>query len=257
MVVKSREEQDCMATQKGARRMKDHLSCKSGFTTMVIFKALWLLFLHSCGSARLVQALRKAGSSTSARNLQGFTYVSDPVLADYFGGEPGFYHSVASGDPLVDAVIIWTRYTPASIDEEILMEFRMAPTNSDVDFDDLLDPQVNPDLRRGTVLVTSETDFVAKIDVTGLPSNTKFVYSFNTDTEASDVGMTRTAPAPEDGVDELRYAVFSCSNFRTGFFHAYDIASTIEDLDLWIHTGDWIYVSLVLEPKEGKCLLDQ
>lgn len=32
---------------------------------------------------------------------------SQPLLADTFGGEPGFYHSVASGDPLADAVVIW------------------------------------------------------------------------------------------------------------------------------------------------------
>ena len=32
---------------------------------------------------------------------------SEPLLADFFGGKPGFYHSVASGDPLSDRVVIW------------------------------------------------------------------------------------------------------------------------------------------------------
>lgn len=42
------------------------------------------------------------------RQLQGGALEkSKPLLADTFGGEPGFYHSVASGDPLPDAVIIW------------------------------------------------------------------------------------------------------------------------------------------------------
>ena len=37
------------------------------------------------------------------------------------------------------------------------------------------------------------------------------------------------------------YAVFSCAHFANGYFHAYDIASTIKDLDFWIHTGDYVY----------------
>lgn len=170
------------------------------------------------------------------------SFLSEPILADFFDGAPGFYHGVASGDPLFDAVILWTRYTPISVDDEVLLEFRMAEIDPDLSVDDLLDPASNPSLRRGTVRVTSETDFVAKIDVTGLTSNTKYVYSFNTNDEASDVGLTRTAPRPEDGVTELRYALFSCSNYVAGWFHAYDIASTIQDLDLWIHVGDVIYV---------------
>ena len=32
---------------------------------------------------------------------------SQPLLADFFGGDPGFYHSVASGDPIPDGVVIW------------------------------------------------------------------------------------------------------------------------------------------------------
>lgn len=33
--------------------------------------------------------------------------ISLPLLADYFDGTPGFYHSVASGSPQKDRVIIW------------------------------------------------------------------------------------------------------------------------------------------------------
>ena len=37
------------------------------------------------------------------------------IMADTFGGAAGFYHSVASGDPLSNAVILWMRYTPVSV----------------------------------------------------------------------------------------------------------------------------------------------
>jgi hypothetical protein len=37
------------------------------------------------------------------------------------------------------------------------------------------------------------------------------------------------------------YAVFSCAHFSNGYFHPYDVASTIEDLDFWVHVGDYVY----------------
>jgi len=164
------------------------------------------------------------------------------LLAETFGGEPGFYHSVASGDPLPDSVIIWTRYTPVNETEVVTLEFRIAPVDPNLEpIEAHLDPAQNPALRRGTVTVHPESDWIAKIDVTGLTSGTSYVYAFTDGTRGSDVGLTKTAPGPNDDVTELRYAVFSCSNFPNGYFHAYDIASTIESLDLWIHTGDYFY----------------
>jgi hypothetical protein len=50
------------------------------------------------------------------------------AFAEDYGRGTGFYHGVASGDPLHDSVIIWTRYTPAhaSADSDIEIEYRMA-----------------------------------------------------------------------------------------------------------------------------------
>lgn len=176
------------------------------------------------------------------RLSDGDVELSEPLLADAFGGKEGFHHSVASGDPLPDSVIIWTRYTPIKADAAVKLEFRIAPVDEDLKpIEDHLDPGKNPALRRGTVDVVPESDWVAKIDVTGLQSNTQYVYAFTDGTQSSDVGLTRTAPGPQDQVSELRYAVFSCSNFPNGYFHAYDIASTIENLDLWFHVGDYLY----------------
>jgi len=165
----------------------------------------------------------------------------DTLLARYFGGTPGFYHAVASGDPLPDAVIIWTRYTPRLATDEIDLEFRMAEIDPAIAMESLLDPSANPNMKRGVVRVVPNSDWIAKLDVTGLKSNTQYVYAFHDGTVGSEVGLTRTAPAPDQDVQELRYAVFTCAQFWDSFFHGYDIASTIEDLDLWIHTGDAIY----------------
>lgn len=137
-----------------------------------------------------------------------------------------------------------TRYTPVNVDDEIPLEFRMAPVPDGADVDEaaLLDPSQNAaNLIRGTVLVGPDQDWVAKLDMTGLQSGTTYVYCFTDGAQtSSDVGVTRTAPAENAVVENFKYAVFSCARFD-GYFHAYDIASTIDDLDLWIHVGDIIY----------------
>lgn len=135
----------------------------------------------------------------------------------------------------------------------------MAKVNPDLPFEDHLTSN-NPDLKYGLVETDGSTDWVVKLDMTGLEPYTQYVYAFTDGTVTSDVGLTKTAPAADQMVDDVTYAVFSCSNFPNGYFHAYDIgtsggkvhrcyshisfadtASTIEGLDLWIHTGDYLY----------------
>ncbi|CAJ1966872.1 unnamed protein product [Cylindrotheca closterium] len=175
------------------------------------------------------------------RNLQ--TEVSEPILADSFGGEPGFYHGVASGDPLEDRVILWTKYTPISANETVFLELRMAEVTTTIPLEDHLDPDKNDYLWTKTIRAEPGTDYIAKIDVTGLDSNKHYVYAFTDFNIASDVGQTRTAPSADDDEQEMNYCFFSCSNFASGYFHPYDICSTMEDLDFWIHVGDYIYES--------------
>lgn len=173
--------------------------------------------------------------------------ISRPVLADSFEGKPGFYHGVASGDPLPESVIVWTRFTPNNEDDAVALELRMAEVDPALDFEAHLDPAMNADLKMTKILVDASSDFVAKLDVVGLKSNTHYVYAFvaiDEDDEyvvSSQVGQTRTAPAHDDDVEELTYAFFSCSHFSNGYFHPYDVASTIKDLDMWVHVGDYIY----------------
>lgn len=84
--------------------------------------------------------------------------------------------------------------------------------------DTILDPRKNGgNIKSGKVMATPTSDWTIKLDVTGLPSNAHFVYAFfDSAGVSSQVGMTRTAPALTDRVDELNYAVFSCSNWGFG-----------------------------------------
>lgn len=185
-------------------------------------------------------ALQEYSDEASSSNPS--TARSEPLLADSFGGTPGFYHSVASGDPLYDSVIVWTRYTPVNDSDEVTIELRMAMEQDDtVPPESLLDPDANVNLKRATIVVTAEHDWIAKVDVTNLPSGKDFVFCFVQGDTVSDVGQTKTAPPPDANVDALTYAVFSCAHFANGYFHAYDVASTIKDLDFWVHVGDYMY----------------
>jgi len=139
-----------------------------------------------------------------------------------------FQLGVASGDPLPNAVIIWTR-----IDENVgtAVNWQMA---ADADMTDIV--------QSGTVAVSAETDWTVKIDVVGLVPYTTYYYQFSDeDGNLSAVGRTKTAPDGDSEVEELKFGVASCSSIFSGYFNAYARMAERDDLDLVIHLGDYIY----------------
>ena len=57
----------------------------------------------------------------------------------------------------------------------------------------------------------------------------------------SPLGRFKTLPGENAHVEEMNYAVFSCSNYGWGLFNAYDAASREDDLDFALHLGDYYY----------------
>ena len=157
---------------------------------------------------------------------------SDARLPDYqFDGEPGpetlFSHGVASGDPLVDAVVLWSRLSPTA--EEPL----------DVFWEVALDADFGSRVGAGWTATDAGSDYTVKIDAADLAAGTTYYYRFRALGRTSPVGTTRTAP---DGpVDRLRFGLVSCSNYPEGYFHAYRRLADRTDLDAIIHLGDYIY----------------
>lgn len=138
-----------------------------------------------------------------------------------------FSHSVASGDPLADRVILWTRITTASA----------APIA--VDFIVATDGALGQIVRRGQVASDLSRDHTVKVDVDGLQENTTYYYRFSAGGIVSPVGRTRTLPAGDAG--RVRMAVVSCASLAHGFFNAYRRIAERADLDLVVHLGDYIY----------------
>lgn len=134
-----------------------------------------------------------------------------------------------------------TRWTPETAQDEVTIEFRIAKVEEDLAVDDHLDPTKNENLKAVLVKTTGAIDWVVKLDVTGLDAGSSYVYGFvGPNGEASRVGLTKTAPAEDADVEQVQYAVFSCSHFSNGYFHAYDAASTLSELDFWVHVGDYM-----------------
>ncbi len=139
-----------------------------------------------------------------------------------------FYHGVASGEPLTDAVIIWTRVTPENFNMPLPVEYKMAT-------DSLMQNVV----ASGSVLTNANKDFTVKVDVTGLTPDTYYYYEFTALEANSPRGRTKTAP--EEGVDSLRFAVVSCANLEAGYFNVYEAITQRNDIEAVLMLGDYIY----------------
>src|SRR6185436_15167400 len=140
-----------------------------------------------------------------------------------------FAHGVASGDPLPDAVILWTRVTPRGPDtSRISVEWRLA---RDVELTDIV--------AAGSVDTDAEADFTVKLDVGSLEQATTYYYDFQALGVRSRVGRTRTLPRGE--AQRARIAVVCCANYPAGFFNAYRLVAERADLDLVLHLGDYLY----------------
>ncbi|MCJ0980292.1 alkaline phosphatase D family protein [Rhodococcus sp. ARC_M12] len=160
-----------------------------------------------------------------------------PATAFAQGSDRGFLHGVASGDPLPDAIVLWTRLTPtpdatpgSSVGPQVSVTWRISRS---ADMGDVVSS--------GTVATGPDTDHTVKVDVDGLSADTTYFYDFRTSDAASAVGTTRTAPANNADIDAMRFGVVSCSNWESGYFGAYRHLAARGDLDAIVHLGDYIY----------------
>ncbi|MGK6321184.1 alkaline phosphatase D family protein [Sphingomonas sp. DT-204] len=150
-------------------------------------------------------------------------------LAAELLGAKGFTHSVASGEPGPDSMLLWTRYVPAAGDGIVRLDVELA-----------LDRGFTKVVAGGGVRTGAYRDWTVKITVDGLKPGTVYWYRFVApDGAKSPVGRTKTLPA--DNAARFGLAVFSCSNLPIGWFNAYGHAAARSDLDLWLHVGDYVY----------------
>ncbi|TXF90093.1 alkaline phosphatase [Neolewinella aurantiaca] len=183
------------------------------------FPILFVVF-DGCPSVR-------APHSISVLSSGAFMLPQDLLPAAEVGSE-NFPYGIASGDPLADAVIIWSMLDTAAAAKDSLVVWQMSKT---------------PAFKKptsGKLTARTANRFSIKVDVTGLEPDTYYYYRFMNAGRWSETGRTRTLPAKYDAGD-VKLAVVSCNALEWGYMNAFGRISDRNDLNAVVHLGDYIY----------------
>jgi len=150
-------------------------------------------------------------------------------------GDP-FTLGVASGDPLPDAVVIWTRLAPLPYEPLGGMPY----TAATVEWQVATDERFRHVVRSGKAAARPEFSYSVHVDVRGLQPGRTYWYRFRAAGHLSPAGRTRTAPAPGAKVDRLTFAVASCQSWPDGYYTAHRHLAA-ENADAVLFVGDYIY----------------
>ncbi|WP_411992973.1 alkaline phosphatase D family protein [Agarivorans sp. DSG3-1] len=169
----------------------------------------------------LIMSAKGAGAAVVSYGLMGCGSAIEPEIP------VEFTHGVASGDPLADAVILWTRVTPARTGN-IKVAWEIA---TDIDFANIIS--------NGNTTTNASRDYTVKVDAIGLEAGQHYYYRFISAGTLSAIGKTKTLV--QGSPASVKLAVMSCSNYPAGYFNVYDLATQHEDIDAVLHLGDYIY----------------
>ena len=148
-------------------------------------------------------------------------------------GPVSFAHGVASGDPLQDRVILWTRVTAPGAKLPVGVRWDVA---TDAGFKSIV--------RQGHATTDASRDHTVKVDVTGLKPGTEYHYRFRASRAGQAVGeavVGRTRTLPAGPTKDVVLAVASCTLYPNGYFNAYDAIAKLPRVDAVLHLGDYIY----------------
>lgn len=179
-------------------------------------------------------ASKLAGLSLGLALTQSVTGIEVINAAPKFNDYP-FSLGVASGDPLPDSVVLWTRLAPDPLNgggmpnEAVKVKWEVAK-----------DENFRKVVQKGKVAAVPELGHSVHVEVDGLKPNQVYYYRFTCGGEVSQTGRTKTLPADGSSVKSLTFAFASCQQFEHGYFTAYKHMAK-EDLDMVFHLGDYIY----------------
>jgi len=181
------------------------------------------------------QFLQRTGVASAAAAL-GFSGRSTALTEDgEFETDP-FTLGVASGDPLPNSVILWTRLAP----DPLAAGGGMPDRTVEVDWTVATDEAMTETVTSGTATAAPDHAHTLHVNAGDLDPATEYYYQFESGGETSPVGRTKTAPTPDAAVDEFHFAFASCQWWEQGYFTAYRYMAR-DELDLIIHLGDYIY----------------
>lgn len=179
-----------------------------------------------------------AGSAALGASVLGAaTGLASPVHAQGTAAAP-FTLGVASGDPLPDGVVLWTRLAsdPLALDGRGGMPDRPIAVQWQVSSDE----SFRKIAAAGSTLARPESAHSVHVEVSGLRPGADYFYRFRAEKAISPAGRTKTAPNIGAPLDRFAFAFASCQNYPAGYFNAYAHMAE-EDLDLVAFLGDYIY----------------
>ncbi|KAI3323877.1 PhoD-like phosphatase [Xylariaceae sp. AK1471] len=196
-----------------------------------------------------------ASLGVSINKVARRTYATPP----WSPSQLNFTHGVASGDPLDDSIILWTRAAPTSDNDKSNITVSGYVPLYDHSTDEYVESSNAPvcvDWKIGTskslkqfvdsgvAHTSSDIDYTVKVEAKRLKPFTTYYYQFTicNSKNTSPVGRTKTIPSKNDKVSApVRLAVYSCSNYPLGFFNSYGNPVRKDSVDYVIHLGDYIY----------------
>lgn len=188
------------------------------------------------------RTLIQTGLATGAVAL---TASSAPAVAEYrpsVAAKPSrtdpFALGVASGDPLPDGFVIWTRLAPSPLAEN--GKGGMSDHAYPVSWQVATDERFRRVVDRGVVPARPQWGHSVHVEVNGLRPGGEYFYRFKVGRWTSPVGRAITAPARHADVAALSLAIASCSQFEHGLFTAYRRLAE-DQPDLVVHLGDYVY----------------
>ena len=184
----------------------------------------------STGDTTATSTTAEASAPTSAEPAATATTTA-ATTAPTITSDP-FTLGVASGDPLADSVILWTRLLPADA---------LPADDIDVAWEIALDPDFAEVVAAGTTPAVGALGHSVHADVGDLDADTEYWYRFTVGEYSTPPARTRTFAAPGTMPERFRFAFSSCQNWEQGRYAAYRDLVEQGDLDAFVFLGDYIY----------------
>ncbi|MET9992504.1 alkaline phosphatase D family protein [Streptomyces mutabilis] len=184
---------------------------------------------------RFLTVTAAAAALAFSTNIPARGAVAAPERTARITKDP-FTLGVASGDPLPDSVLLWTRLAP----EPFLEDGGMGTERVTVEWEVAVDEYFAAVLFRGTADAHAEYNHSVHVDVKGLTPGTVYYYRFRTGAWISPTGRTRTAPPADDETASLKLGAVACQAYQDGYYTVLRHLAQ-DDVDVVFHLGDYLY----------------
>jgi alkaline phosphatase D len=206
------------------------------------------MFLESIASTGAIGWVLGSFSASASPYTNPVPLTQSPMTADLdalFAINPAFTpdqqaqifpQSVASGDPSVNGIVLWTRVDPNYQTAGDQLAWQIA---ADTAFASVLAQGIAP--------LSAATDNTVKLPLTVagvLQPFTNYYYRFIYNGIPTRTGRFKTLPLSTDSLPALNFAFIVCQDYGNGFYTALAHLAQEQQPDYVIHLGDYIYETI-------------